>query len=241
MISVQISEKSKDTLFLELKNKTEGIKEINSSTSKKEIADAVFSMSALDFIKTTNMKARSMKSYLHHVYDWNELGKESGRLFRIIKTNQVPGSMSIYYRFNNSNNKVPVPNQLKNPGKTGKSVKKSFIFKKKAEVMESGKQVSFITNNTIVFLKNKEIKFIPKNKLIRIANPGGKDTENGFLKHFISWWSTKPEQIVEKSGMFPRIEKNVANSLNVKFAGNKEARSAIRKTTLQYATTGSIV
>lgn len=241
MIAVRVSEGSRNRLFLELQHKIEGIKEANSALTKKEIADAVFSMSALDFVKSTNMKAKSMRKSLHHVYDWNQVGKESGRLFKIIKANQMPGSMSIYYKFNNSKKVVPIPKELRSPGKNGKSVKKSTIFKKKAEVMESGKPVSFITSKTIVFLSGKSIKFVPRGKLIRINSPGGEATSGGFFKYFMAWWSVKPEQVLEKSGMIFKIEKNLARALTVKSAGKTAARNSINKTTSAYTTIGSIL
>lgn len=242
MISIRVSKISEKVLFSELKDKISGMHEVNSAMSKTEIANAVFSMSALDFIKNTNLKAASRgRKSLHHVYEWNEAGKESGRLFRIIKTNEMPGAMSIYYRFNNSKKVVPIPQALKSPGKTGKSVKRSRVFKTKAEFMESGNSASFTTNKTIVFLNKRNLVFIPRGKNITIKNPGGPQTINGFSKHFMSWWSAKPGFIARKSGMFESIEKNVAKALSKKKAGKQAARDAVRLTTSKYTTVRNIV
>lgn len=242
MISIRVSKVSEKILFTELRDKISGMHEVNSAISKTEIANAIFSMSALDFIKNTNLKASSRgRRSLHHVYEWGEAGKESGRLFRIIKTNEMPGAMSIYYRFNNSKKVVPIPQALKSPGKTGKSVKKSKVFKTKAEFMESGNSASFTTNKTIVFLNKKNLVFIPKGKNITIKKPGGQQTTNGFSKHFISWWSTKPNAIARKSGMFETIEKNVAKALSRKKAGKEAARNAVKMSTSKYTLVRNVI
>lgn len=218
------------------------MKELSSPMSKRQIADAAFSMSVVQFLKNTDLKASSRgRKSLHHVYEWNEVGEQSGRLFRIIKTNEAPGAMSIYYKFNNSKKVVPIPKALKTPGPTGKSVKKSKIFKRKAEVMEEGRSVSFQTKKTIVFLQKRNLVFVPKNKVINILNPGGKQTTNAFSKHFISWWSTKPNSIITKSGMFESLEKNVSRALSKKKAGRQAAMDAIRKTTNKYTVVRNVV
>lgn len=242
MISIRVSKVSEKMLFTELRDKISGMHEVNSAISRTEIANAAFSMSALKFIQDTDFKAASRgRKSLHHVYEWNKTGNESGRLFRIIKTNEMPGAMSVYYRFNNSKKVVPIPQALKSPGKTGKSVKKSKVFKKKAEVMESGNSVSFITKKTIVFLNKKNLVFVPEGKNITIKNPGGSQTTNGFSKHFMSWWSTKPNFIVKKSGMFETIEKSVAKALSRKKAGKQAARDAVRLSTSKYTIVRNVV
>jgi hypothetical protein len=241
MISIRVSESSRNRLYLELKNKKEGMQEAISPISKKEILDAVFSISALDFVKFTHMRARSFRKMLHHVYEWDMVGNESGRLYRIIKANQSAGSISVYYTFNNSKKVVPISSELKTPGKSGKSVRKSTIFKRKADVMESGKPVSFITRKTIVFSDRGRLVFVPKNKKISILNPGGKETKSGFSQHFFSWWSMKPEYVADKSGIFSSLEKSISKSLSVKGAGRAAARNAIRKTTSVYTTVGDVL
>lgn len=242
MISTRVTKSSEKDLLLELREKVKGMKELTSATSKIQMSNAIFSMSAIEFVKNTNFKAASRgRKSLHHVYEWNKAGNESGRLFRVIKTNQLPGAISVYYKFNNSKTVVPIPPSLKSPGKTGKSVKKSTVFKKKAEIMESGKSTSFITRKTIVFLDRKNLVFVPRGKVINILNPGGERTTHGFSKHFMSWWSTKPGIILRKSGMVESLEKNIARALTKRKAGPQQARDAIRKTTDKYTVVRNVL
>lgn len=241
MINIGVTPESKNRLEVELKNKLDGIKELTSMKTKKELFDAVFSVSAPEFIKYTNFKARSLPNSFHHVYEWNSVGSESGRLFRLIKTNQVGPNGIIYYKFVNSKRRVPVPDILRNPGPTGKTVGASKIFKKKAEVMESGSPVSFVTKKTIAFSSNNRIVFVPPGKSITIKYPGGKGTTASFDKHFVSWWMIKPAEIAEKVGMFKNLENSVSKSLNITNAGKSAASNAISRSLSKYRLIGSVV
>lgn len=242
MINVKIDPSSEAELFAEVNKKIDGIRELTTSYTQKELMDTAFSIAALKFVKTTNMYARSNKSAFHHVYEWQETGKESGRLFRIIKRNASAGSATIYTKFNNSKKQSPIAPVLKNPGATGAVVKRSGVFKDKANVMEAGKPVQFITTRTIAFSPDKRsIVFVPPGKTISIRNPGGNDVKGSFGKHFISWWNINFPTILDDSGVILNIQKNVARALNRKGAGRSSVREAIFRSTSAYKTVGSVI
>lgn len=240
MINLKITEESQKKLYDEMQNKINGSKELTSSKTRQELTNAIFSVSSIKFIKTTNLRARSAASSFHHVYEWNKVGQESGRLFRLLKTNNSYGA-SIYYKFINSKKVVPLPKEISRPGNTGKKVGKSKIFKRKAEVMESGKPVQFITRKTIVFSDKGRLVFIPPGKTVNILNPGGKQTNNSFSKHFMTWWMTMPAQIAEETGIFKSLENSVARALDVTYAGPQQASLAISKTLNSYEVVGSVI
>lgn len=242
MINIYISPDSSKRMYAEIQNKVDGIKELKSVRSKNEIMSAEFSMSALKFVKKTNLMARSAKNSFHHVYEWGGTGNESSRLFRIFKKQQASGAASIYYKFNNSKKKSPIAESLKIPGVSGKRVTKSGIFKRKAEVMESGQQVNFITSRYIAFSpKGGGIAFIPPGKTINIKNPGGKNTSGSFEKHFRLWWNTHFGTSLDNAGVYAKLEKNIARALSRKNAGKNAARSAIESTLRPYQTIGSVI
>ena len=241
MIVVKVSEDSKAALYAEVNQKINGMKELLSADVKRKISDVAFSKAALDFVRKTNMLARSNSSMLHHVYEWNGVGRETSRLFRIVKKNGPSGSISIYYKFNNSRKNAPINAILKSPGSTGKSVSKSGIFKRKAEVMESGRPVSFITSKTIVIPSGNSIAFIPPGKTINIKNPGGASTTGAFEKHYRMWWMTNFPAVLEKNGIPKKIEVAVAKALTPNGAGRSAAKSAIIRTLNRYQTVGSII
>jgi len=242
MINVYIDSSSQNKLYAELNNKITGIKELSSGYAEKEMLDAAFSIAALKFVKSTNLLARSKKSYFHHIYEWEQVGKETGRLFRLIKKNNGLGSATIYTKFNVSKKRSPISSILRTPGKSGRMVKNSGVFKNKAEVMESGTPVGFITTRTIAFVgKDRNIVFVPSGKNISIKNPGGKDTVGAFSKHFASWWSINFSGILDNSGVIRKVEANVAQTLNRKGAGKSDVRRTISMTLAPYKTIGSVI
>lgn len=241
MIKIKVTESSRNALYAELQNKVNGIKQLSNSQTKDEIMSAAYSISALKFIKQTNMLARSAKKSFHHVYEWDQVGREGGRLFRIIKRQEGSGSASIYYKFNNSKKKSPISPDLKIPGRTGKIVTKSGIFKRKAEVMESGSPVSFTTTRTIAFSPSDGgIVFIPPGKTVNIINPGGSDTSGSFRKHFVAWWNLNFPRSLESENITRSLENSVSRALSVRGAGASAARAAIRSTLTPHLIVGNV-
>lgn len=241
MISIKVDPISVSRIYSEIDNKIEGIKELNTVQTKKQLMDVAFSRSALKFVKTTNMLARSDKSSFHHIYEWGGAGNEASRLFRIIKKSGTGGSASIYYKFNNSSKKSPIDPVLSNPGPTGKYVSKSGIFKRKAEVMESGSPVSFMTTRTIAIAPGGSIVFIPPGKTINIKSPGGPGVAGSFEKHYRSWWMTNFPTALDDAGIPKKLEVNVARALNRTGAGRSAARNAINSTLGRYKIIGSVI
>ena len=242
MINIYVSPDSSKRLYSEIQNKVDGIKELKTARSQNEIMSAEFSMSALKFVKKTNLMARSAKNSFHHVYEWGGVGNESSRLFRIFKKQQASGAASIYYKFNNSKKKSPIAESLKIPGVSGKRVTKSGIFKRKAEVMESGQQVNFVTSRYIAFSpRGGGIVFVPPGKTINIKNPGGKNTSGSFEKHFRLWWTSHFGTSLDNAGVYVKLEKNIARALSRKNAGKNAARSAIESTLRPYQIIGSVI
>jgi hypothetical protein len=241
MISLRITPESTNRLYAEINNKIEGTKELTTVRTKNQLMNTAFSLSSLKFIKQTNAMGRSAKKRLHHVYEWGGVGKESGRLFRLIKKQASGGNASVYYRFNNSKKMSPIARSLKVPGPTGKIVKTSGIFKKKAEVMESGRPVSFITKRHIAFSSGNGIVFIPPGKTISIKSPGGNETTGSFEEHFRTWWMINFPTSLDSAGIPQKLERNIARALNPNNAGKSSARYAIETTLGQYQMIGSVI
>lgn len=242
MINIYVSPSSSKRLYAEINKKIDGMKELKTVRSKNEIMSAEYSMSAIKFVKTTNLLARSAKQSFHHVYEWKESGKESSRLFRIIKKQEGGGNISIYYKFNNSKKKAPIARALTVPGHSGKTVTKSGIFKRKAEVMENNQTVSFTTSRYIAFSPKKGgIVFIPPGKTITIRNPGGKKTSGSFEKHFRSWWTVNFGKALPAAGVYAKLEKNIARALTKNGAGREAVRKTVRSTLGPYQNIGSVI
>lgn len=241
MITVKVDPISANRMYAQIDEKIDGMKELMSAQTKGMLMDVAFSKSALKFVKVTNMLARSNKSSFHHIYEWGGTGNEASRLFRLIKKSSGGGNASVYYKFNNSKKKSPIDPVLSTPGPTGRYVSKSGVFKRKAEVMESGSGVSFITSRTIAIAPGGSIIFIPPGKTINIKNPGGQGVAGSFEKQFMQWWTINFSKSLDDSGVIKSLETSVARALSRSGAGRQEARNAIRSSLSRYKIIGSVI
>lgn len=161
----------------------------NSAQFKKEMSNIVeYSMGFLDgiqkgktvFLKTVGLEtvelmkefidsnARVNPEMLHHVYEWNQTGSPSARLYDIQYTTSNLG-LSFRSSFRQSTS-------IKNGSRTP--------FYDKARIMEEGipviirpkvaQALAFEDNGETVFTKNE----------VRVDNPGGTEVQGGFEKAF---------------------------------------------------------
>ena len=224
-------------LFLELEDKVEGIEQLVSRETKAQIAKAVFTITTKRFIKDMGMQAALNPTKYFHMYEWNNVGNNRKKLFQIKRQSISEGNLKINIMYKPSKTAVPIPPELTVPGKKGKFAKKKSIFANKAEVMETGKPVSFTTKQYIVFLSQRDnkIHFVGPNKRVRIQNPGGKLTKGAFDKFLTRWYAKEIDSVIRTSGLFDQIGKKVAISLNQKKGGKMAARTAIKNITEKYS------
>jgi len=234
MISLQFSKI--DLLFEELDLKIEGIKELVSPTSKTQIAKAVFTITSKQFVKDFSKESIINPKKYFHMYEWNKVANNNQKLF-VVKRNSVNyGNLKVGFKFKQSRTNVPIPNMPKKSN-SKRSVTKKSIFANKAEVMESGKPISFTTKDYIAFLSQKDgkVHFVAPHKIVKISHPGGRGTKNSFEKFAKKWYNTKAEKVVISSRLFLNIENAVAKSLDGNKKDKKNAREAIRVVTEKYA------
>lgn len=235
---IQLQFRGIDDLWKELDNKVEGIQEIVSVKSKNDISKAVFTITSKKFLSDFALEAASNPSKYHHMFEWKKVGNKSAKLFKIKRGTLGAGNLSISFNFQKSKTQVPIPKALTTPGRTGKSVTKRHIFFDKAEVMESGRPVTFTTKQYIAFLSGGDtgrIRFVPPRTLVRINNPGGRMTAGSFDKYVTKWYSNKVDAVLKSSGLFDNIGNAVAKSLANKGSGQSKAREAIRMVTEKYS------
>ena len=225
----------------EFNKKKYGLEQITSSNSLQDIAKAVFTISAKDFIRKTNARALAAPRSFHHVYEWGHIGETKYKLYEIKRNRITGGNLVVSYRFLDSTMRVPIPDNLKIAGKTGKFAKKRFIFTKKASVMESGKPtrpISAPKGKALVFLGNNgKPVFIRNPKSVVIKNPGGRYTTNSFNKHFTKWFNnpTNIKSAIKSTAYLKNLEKAIAKALNVKGAGRAQVAVAIKEVSNAYS------
>ena len=145
------------------------------------------------FDQYMDAKARQNPKAYHHVYEFNQTGQSSARLFKANISNTPDGSAIISYNFTSAK----VPNDY------------GYAFPDKAEVMEK--------NDPIVILPKKKeyLKYILENgqfvtsKKSIVENPGGKEVANSFETTFGSFMATQPGIILQKFRFFNMIENSI--------------------------------
>lgn len=239
MPEVIVRQKDLDAVLVEARKKVEGIKSLVTPYNKEQLAKAIFVVAGKDFIKHTHLVAVSNPKAFHHIYEWNKVGKENARLFKLVRSQVSGGRMTIKTQFTKSNTLVPISKQLSTPGKTGKSVKSKYIFKDKASIMESGKpvRISAKASDYLAINSSSGPKFIKKPQSVIVRNPGGVQVKNSFTKLTKEWFKNPAniEKSLASCGMLIKLERELAKELNRNNAGKERASYVIKKVTDAYS------
>jgi hypothetical protein len=241
MITLQASNFDILKIESELNLKVGGIKELQSKSVLTELSNAVFTMTGKAFIKAMNLEAKANPKKFHHIYEWNKVGTQSGRLFFIYKEHSSGGLLIVKPGFIKSRTIVPVAPELSTPGKTGRSVAARYVFRDKATIMETGKPIIYRASKNLPIADNGQVRFIAAGTVIKNYNPGGKEVKGSFEKFFHEWYATKVEMVISKSGIIKAIDNETAITLNKRGAGPAQVRSAIINLLKQYAKGESVL
>ena len=221
---IQLKIRNLDALERELKNKVNGISAIASQQVMTEFSDAAYKISKRQFIRDLNrMAARNQKQF-HHIYEWNMVGNNRGRLADITGTITSKG-IKISTVLKESKTFVPVDNVLAKPGKTGKRVQQRSVFRNKAELMERGGYVNIVTRRTLAFKsRTGEITFLPKGS-VRVKMPAA--NRGQFERFARTWFSANFAGVIERSRVIKDMELAAAKALNVTGAGESAVKSSV--------------
>lgn len=226
MIQLKIETKE---LMAEIQDKLNGAKELMAPSVINELSKAIFTITSERFMISTDSYSRANPKKMHHVYEWGGIGNSTKRLFVLKRENLLGGDLLINSIFLPSKMPVPVNPELLKSGKSGKVVTRRNIFKDKAEVMESSQNVSFTARKVLAFMGNDGIVFIRPGTTINIAHPGGIATKNAFAEHMLEWYTTKAAEVIDASGLYKRIESEVASVLNTKGAGITQVKQVVAR------------
>lgn len=226
MIQLKIETKE---LMAEIQNKLNGAKELMAPSVINELSKAIFTITTERFMIATDSYSRANPKKMHHVYEWGGIGNPTKRLFVLKRESLLGGDLMINSVFLPSKMPVPISPELLKTGKSGKVVTRRNIFKDKAEIMESSKNVSFTARKVLAFMGNNGIVFIRPGTTINIAHPGGIATNNAFAEHMLEWYTVKAAEIIDSSGLYKRIESEVSHALNTKGAGVTQVKQIVAK------------
>lgn len=145
---------------------------------------------------------------LHHVYEWNQEGRSDQRLF------------NINYRVGVKNIQITSELTQSSSIKPGSKVP----FTNKAFIMENGMPVTIKpkTSKVLVFQDNGETVFTQKP--IKIMNPGGNKSVNGFGSTVQNFFNVFSQSFLKMNGMTKYLESPKAFSTNLG-AGKRGGRN----------------
>jgi hypothetical protein len=229
MIKLSIDQTSLNKLNKELTLKVEAFSQLTKSSVLDDIARAAFVILGERFMKATDTYSAVFPKKMHHIYEWKQVGNPRARLFVLERLSILNGNLTISSKFLLSKTPVPVPAELTTPNKKGKYVSTRTIFAQKAEVMESGRAVSFQAKKTLAFLGDQGIQFIRAGKIVNVANPGGVGVKNAFTSYMSDWFIKNSQVIMDSSGLYEKIVQETARVLNQNGSGITNVEIAVKQ------------
>lgn len=215
MIRIEFDPMAFTVLDEMVNKKVLGIRQLESKPTLTEMAKVTFTLGTKSMMRNLSIVAKGDPQRYHHIYEWNAVGRNTQLLFFAQRERVFNGELIIQLVPLKSNKEVPIKKVLLSPGRSGKVVKRRSIFRNKAEVMESGRPVSFTTRRTIVFAdKENKMVFVRPNRNIRILNPGGTRAAGALEEFAITWFNANIHAVLRRSGIYKKLQTAVATSLN---------------------------
>ncbi len=171
-----------------------------------------------------DVQARANPKTLHHVYEWNQTGSPSARLFNLNYTVSNLG-LSVNSTFRQSRS---VSENMTTP------------FYSKAKIMEEGIPVVITPTKSKVLKFNGPSGEIYTSKSVKVENPGGDFVVGGFESTFDEFMIRYFKQsFLRASGLFDYIKKPTLYKKNFK-TGSKMGRSKGIDTGFKWITNATI-
>lgn len=145
------------------------------------------------FNEYMDSRARQSPRAYHHVYEFDQTGQSSARLFKATVGNTGEGSATLTYTFT----------PAKTPNRDG------YPFPNKASVMEAGETI-VVTPKKSRYLRYqlRDGTFVTSEKSV-ITNPGGTEVRGSFESTFRTFMMGQAQAVLEKHGYYRRIEQSM--------------------------------
>jgi len=171
-----------------------------------------------------DVEARSNPKALHHIYEWNQTGSPSARLFDLRYTVSKLG-LSVGSTFRQSRS---VSRDMTTP------------FYDKARIMENGIPVTIRPTKSQVLKFNGPNGEVFTRRPVKIENPGGDEVYKGFESVFDEFMIRYFKQsFLRASGLYNYIQKPTLYKKNLK-SGSKMGRSKGIDTGYKWITNATI-
>ncbi len=169
--------------------------------------NVIFDQLQVDFGDYIDAKSRTSPKSFHHVYEWDRVGQDEARLFKL---KQLPAdglSLKLNYELTDSKSFVPSENS-----------KNKHVFVKKAEIMEQGKTVVIAPrfSERLVFDIDGYTIFMPKGQSVTVRKPGGAATKNAFFAQYRYFFTGNLVNMsIKKSGFQRLFNSSLSRALGV--------------------------
>lgn len=202
MISVNFNTKKMTKTINNIINYSDGYIE-ESKKNEKKIANKMAKISITTFYQYLDGLARLHPEMLHHVYEWDQVGSQSGRLYEL-KTIAIGRGVGVGAEFLDST-----------------SIKEgsSEPFYDKASIMEYGETVTVTEKEAqSLFFEIDGIEYFRKGP-ITIANPGGEAVRGSFVRAFNEFYSNYFSEVYLRSiGFYKQLQEGKEYRKNIRIA-----------------------
>ena len=157
-----------------------------------QVMDAAFVTANAKFNAYMATEAED-NSQVEHVFDWNQVGSASGRLWRTWMVGR-DSNRFVTFSFQQSRKKVPLHPKLE------AHTRRRHIFREKAAVLEEAGPITISRKQSryLVYVARNEAQMRRANEdgIVFQKNPssiekaGGGYYENQFTMRFLSWWAS---------------------------------------------------
>ena len=178
---------------------------MNNEAFNNKFKEFIFNQVSKDFGEYVDAKARTSPKSLHHVYEWDQTGSPSARLFKLNRANSGPMSFAISSEFLPSKSFV----------KTGD---RRHVFVNKAAVMEAGMPLKIAPRfaQRLIFESNGRTIYMPKGASVIVNNPGGEAVKQSYetaFKYFFT--GTLVNLSIQNSGFERMFNNSVDRALRL--------------------------
>lgn len=173
---------------------------------KNKFREVIFNQIEKDFGDYIDSQARVKPRSLHHVYEWDQAGEQSSRLFKLNKFNTDGLGFSVSYEF------LPSKTFAKSEGN------RRHVFVNKASVMEAGMPLKIAPRHSkrLVFETNGYKVFMPVGASVTVNRPGGAGVKNSFMMAYSRFFKGNLVNLsIKKSGFQQLFNRSMTKALQL--------------------------
>lgn len=183
------------------------ISKLTSNTAfQNRFREVIFNQVEKDLYEFVDSQARVKPKSLHHVYEWEQTGDPSARLFKINKFNTEGLGFSMTYEF------LPSKSFAKSDSN------RRHVFVNKASVMEAGMPLKIAPrySKRLVFEANGYTVFMPEGASVTVKRPGGSSVKNSFMMTYSRFFKSNLVNLsIKKSGFQQLFNRSMSQALKL--------------------------